>query len=114
MGSAHDSRVLRSSHFINNYIRNLHEGYHIVGDKSYRSFDNILIPGLSENNEIVNFTYELGCQIIRIQNCFGLFKNKFKTFFFYVQYNGESEKFNKIIVAGVIIHNLIINTSKYK
>ena len=31
-------------------------------DKAYMSIDNILIPGLLKNNEILNFTYELGCK----------------------------------------------------
>ena len=90
-----------------NFINNLHV-YNIVGDQAYRGYEKIVIPGLSENVNIRNYSTELGKQRIIVENAFGLFKGKFKGFYF-KSYNGSSEKFSKLFIASVVIHNLLID-----
>ena len=80
VGLAHNSRVLRISPTLINNINFLDDGYHLIGDKAYRGYSNILIPGVTENATIENYTENLTNQIIRVENAFRLFKRKFKRF----------------------------------
>ena len=86
---------------------NLH-GYNIVGDQAYRGYEKIVIPGISENTNIRNYSTEPGKQRIIVENAFGLFKGKFKRFYF-KSYNGSSENFSKLFIASVVVHNLLLD-----
>ena len=54
-GSAHDSRVYRTSTTLMNWVNELKDGFHIVADKAYRGYSNILIPGISNDIGINNY-----------------------------------------------------------
>ena len=83
------------------------DGYHLVGDKAYGGYSNILIPGVTEIAVIENFTENLANQRIRVENTFGLLKGKFKLFQ-YSQYKGKNERFIKLLISAAVIHNLLI------
>ena len=90
-GSAHDSRVYRTSTGLKTWVDNLTDGYHIVADKSYIGYSNILMSGLNKDESIDKYTNLLASQRLIVENAFGLFKGKFKRFY-HEQINGHSEK----------------------
>ena len=89
-------------------MNNLNGDFKIVGDQAYRGYEHIVIPGITRNSEIPNYTEELAKQRLIVENTFGLFKGKFKRFY-YKSFNGESENFVKLFTAAVVLHNLIID-----
>ena len=110
LGCAHDARVLRNSEQLVDFIFNLTDGFHLTGDKAYRGFANIWIPGVTSDINQENIDDSLDKQRIRIENCFGLLKGKFRKLDS-AQKNGEKTSYHKIIVGCAVLHNLMI---KYK
>ena len=67
LGSAHDSRVLRNSTSLINFMNNLNGDYKIVGDQAYRGYEHIVIPGITRYGEIPNYTEELAKQRLIVE-----------------------------------------------
>ena len=107
-GSAHDLRVYRTSITLMNWANELKDGFHIVADKAYRGYSNILIPGVSNDIGINIYTENLARQRLVVENRFGLFKGKFRRFY-YKQFNGNTEKAMKVLVAAMVLHNLLLD-----
>ncbi len=95
IGSAHDARLYTESTFLRDFMESLPNDKHVVGDQAFIGIQNIKVPHRIPSSTIErNFNFQLGKQRIIVENCFGLFKGKFKRFF-YEQKNGESKKILK-------------------
>ncbi len=91
-GSIHDSRLFSESIFLRKFAQNLPDGMFIVGDQAFIGINKVKVPiHMPLTTPQYNFNYQLGKQRIIVENTFGLFKGKFKRFFF-EQKNGELKK----------------------
>ena len=64
---------------------------HIVGDKAFRGYEKIWVPGVTTNIETNDFDDQLARQRLIVKNTFPLFQGKFKRFY-PKQVNGHSPK----------------------
>ena len=103
----YDSRILRTSLNLLDFLNNLHQEMHIVGDKAFRGYEKIWVPGVPTNIETNDFDNELARQRLVVKNTFALFQGKFKRSY-HKQVNGHSPKALKILVGAIVIHSLLI------
>ncbi len=109
IGSAHDSRLYNESNALRNFVEGLPDNYSVVADQAFIGISKIKVPiRCPITNSERNFNFELGKQRIIVENAFGLFKGKFKRFYF-EQHNGESLKHVRIVIGGMVIHNLLLD-----
>ena len=107
IGSDHDSRILRTSLNLLDFLNNLSQEMHIVGDKAFRGYEKIWVPEVTTNNETNYFDNQLKRQGLIVENTFAPFQGKFKRFY-HKKVNGHSPKALKILVGAMVVHNLLI------
>ena len=107
IGSAHDSRILRTSLNLLDFLNNLPQEMHIIGDKAFRGHEKIWVPGVTTNIESNDFDNQLAKQRLIVENTFPLFQGKLKRFY-HKQVNGHSPKTLKILVWAITIHTVLI------
>ena len=84
------------------------DGFHIIGDGAYPSNDKLFKPYKGDLTiDQANYNTMLSKQRRKIENAFGLFKNKFRRFR-NCFVNGEKSLYIKVFIAGIIFHNILI------
>ena len=113
-GSAHDSRVLNCSGFLENLESNKDDllpngDYHIIGDSAFPLSRYLLVPFKDYGNlspKQIKFNKALSKTWVLIENTVGLLKCRFKRLFYI---DAEIKNIYKIVAACCVLHNLCLN-----
>ena len=76
--SEHDSRTYMTVEQLKKFVDNLPDGYHIVGHKAFRGFDNIRFVGVTRNEETIHFDDKLAKQRLLLRIHFHYLKESSK------------------------------------
>ena len=80
IGPAHDSRTLRTSLNLLDFLNNLPQEMHIVGDTAFRGYEKIWVPGVTTNNETNDVDNQLARQRLIVENTFHSSKENLRDF----------------------------------
>nr|CAI5828137.1 unnamed protein product [Callosobruchus analis] len=114
-GHMHDARVFRRSSLYQRIVDEdeplINPEYHLIGDSAYPLLQEVLTPyrdtgHLTEAE--TRFNVRFSSIRSTIERAFGLLKGKWRRLKFLDM--SDLELLNKVIVAGCVLHNLIINS----
>lgn len=113
-GSAHDSRVLRSTTLFKkitdcdpNYFPS--PEYHIVGDSAFGLHEHLMIPFKNTGNlslAQINYNKKLSRARVTIENAFAFLKGRFRRLKYV---DADIERIPKIIKACCVVHNISLS-----
>ncbi|XP_025157702.1 putative nuclease HARBI1 isoform X2 [Harpegnathos saltator] len=109
----HDARIFQLS-FLSNEIQNISEDYHLLGDAAYPLKKYLLTPCRDYGNLTAaqrNYNHKLCTTRVKIENAFGLLKQKFRQL---MQLNFLTVKRSaNFIISCCVLYNLCIINNDY-